>query len=496
MTSVHPAPSSTVPASRITVRNKVSADGSASYVLYWMVAQRRTTWNFALQRAHDWALALKRPLLILEALRLGYPYASVRLHRFILDGMADQAAACSAAGVRYLPYVEDAPDAGSGLLAELARDAGVVVGDESPVSFLPRMLAAAATRISVRFETVDSNGLLPLAHAKVPAPSAFSFRRQLQRELPGLLDAFPHPAPLARAKLPPLTRLPRGLAKRWPAAAARLLAGDAAMLAALPIDQQVGAVALRGGAREAAARLKRFLAHGLPRYAEARNDLDDEATSALSPYLHFGHISAHQVAAAVLARAGWTPAALGRSAGGKRSGWWGVDAASEGFLDQLVTWRELGYAFVALRPDHQEYASLPPWALRTLDGHAGDPREYRYSLAQFDDALTHDELWNAAQRQLRRDGRMHNYLRMLWGKKILEWSAHPREALAVMFRLNDRYALDGRDPNSSSGIMWCLGRFDRAWGPVRPVFGTIRYMSSASTRRKLRVAGYLERYRA
>ncbi len=148
------------------------------------------------------------------------------------------------------------------------------------------------------------------------------------------------------------------------------------------------------------------------------------------------------------------------------------------------------------RDDYDQYESLPDWAQATLAKHAGDPRKFVYSLAELAAARTHDPLWNAAQRQLLADGRMHNYLRMLWGKKILEWSPSPRAALSQMIELNDKYALDGRDPNSYSGIFWTLGRYDRPWGPERPIFGTVRYMSSDNTARKLDVKGYLARHGA
>jgi len=171
-----------------------------------------------------------------------------------------------------------------------------------------------------------------------------------------------------------------------------------------------------------------------------------------------------------------------------------MSPSAEAFLDQLVTWRELGYNNCAHRTDYAELSSLPEWAQRTLAGHADDPRRYCYSVEELRRAATHDPLWNAAQRQLLREGTLHNYLRMLWGKKILEWSPTPQAALTTMIELNDRYALDGRDPNSYTGILWCLGRHDRPWGPVRPVFGSVRYMSSENTRRKVRVTAYLERY--
>ncbi len=166
----------------------------------------------------------------------------------------------------------------------------------------------------------------------------------------------------------------------------------------------------------------------------------------------------------------------------------------EAFLDQIVVWRELGYHFCHHRPDHGTYTALPAWARGTLDAHRHDRREHRYDRDAFEAAATHDALWNAAQNQLRREGIIHNYLRMLWGKKVLEWSASPEEALATLVHLNDRWALDGCDPNSYSGIGWCLGLFDRPWAPQRPVFGSVRFMSSANTARKFDVDGYLARY--
>jgi len=167
---------------------------------------------------------------------------------------------------------------------------------------------------------------------------------------------------------------------------------------------------------------------------------------------------------------------------------------AEAFLDQLITWRELGFQFCHKRPDYHEYASLPSWVLETLQDHAGDLRPSLYAVKEFEEARTHDPVWNAAQNQLLEEGRIHNYLRMLWGKKILHWSPTPRDALQIMERLNNRYALDGRDPNSYTGIFWVLGRHDRAWGPERPVFGKVRYMRSANTKRKLRMKEYLRKW--
>jgi deoxyribodipyrimidine photo-lyase len=288
--------------------------------------------------------------------------------------------------------------------------------------------------------------------------------------------------------------LPAHIRQRWPAADPALLAGDGPALGRLPIDHRVPPVAYRGGTRAAEARLQHFLADRLDRYADERNEPDRDATSGLSPYLHFGHLSVHQVLAALALRETWSTASLSALATGRREGFWGMSRSAEAFLDEIVTWREVGFNFAALSADHDRYESLPAWARATLDAHRGDPRPWRYDLSRLDEGRTHDRLWNAAQSQLRRDGRIDGYLRMLWGKKVLEWSATPEEALAALFELNNRYAVDGRDPNSVSGICWTLGRYDRPWGPVRPVFGSVRYMSSDATARKLQVRDYIERY--
>ena len=481
---------SRVPAARLRLQNVAPARRGA-FVLYWMTAARRPGWNFALERALEWSRQLARPLFVLEPLRVAYPWASARLHRFVLDGMRHQREVFAAHGVRYHAYVEPAPGAGKGLLAALAREAGVVVTDEYPSFFLPRLRAAAARQVETRFEVVDSLGLVPVRAPGKAFDTAFAFRRWLQANLGEHLDAPPLPEPLAgyAGGLAPLAREVR---TRWPEADEALLAGEPAALAALPIDASVAPVPARGGAPAARAELARFLDAKLTRYGTDRNEPDAEATSGLSPWLHFGHLSAHEVFAAVAQRTGFQRARFPVRRDGRRGGY-GLDEAAEEFLDQLVTWRELGHVFAFHRPDHEQYESLPGWARETLAASA-DPRAPSLSLETLEGAATDDPVWNAAQRELVRTGRMHNYLRMLWGKKLLEWSPTPQEALARMIHLNNKYALDGRDPNSYSGIFWCLGRFDRPWGPRRPRFGTVRYMSSASTMRKLELAGYLARF--
>ena len=479
---------------RLRALNQKPIDEAGEYVVYWMTAARRAGWNFGLEHAVAQARKRGRPLVILEALRCGYRFASPRLHSFILQGMAANQRRLAGSPVLYHPFVETAPGQGSGLLEALARRACLVVCDDFPAFFLPGMLAAAGRKIGVRLEAVDSNGLMPLAAVEKPYPSAYTFRRFLQKNLPAHLEQMPAVDPLVGCELPRLDTLPDDFTKRWPMAPAQMLAAEPEALAKLPLECDAAPVALRGGEDQALATLRLFVDGRLAMYDTQRNQPSVRATSGLSPYLHFGHISAHQVFSEIAAAEAWAPHRLSVSTKGQRSGWWGMGQSAEAFLDQLITWRELGYSFCRLRPGYAQYESLPEWARATLEAHAADPRPYVYSLEQLEQAATHDPIWNAAQRQLLHEGLIHNYLRMLWGKKILEWSASPLQALETMIHLNDKYALDGRDPNSYSGIFWCLGRFDRPFGPERPVFGKVRYMSSANTRRKLRLAEYLEMY--
>jgi deoxyribodipyrimidine photo-lyase len=484
-----------VPQIRVSARNTAPFRAERRYVLYWMIASRRTRWNFGLQRAVEAAVHAGKPLVVLEALRCDYRWSSDRLHRFVIEGMSCNAKRFAGAGVDYLPYVEPSPGAGRGLLEALARQACLVVTDDFPCSFLPRMVAAAAIRLDVRLEAVDSNGLLPVIDAESVFSSAYAFRRHLQRRLPAHLRELPEADPLAAEGLPRERALPDDVVARWPAASRELLGGDDASLAALPIDHGVTPVAsLHGGEEAASATLESFVDEKLGRYLDDRNEPERDGTSGLSPYLHFGHISIHEVLLAVASREGWSPRDLASTTAGKREGWWGMSPAAESFLDEAVTWRELGYNFCARLDGHDRFEALPDWARRSLAEHASDARAYVYSIDELAQARTHDPLWNAAQTQLAREGRIHGYLRMLWGKKILEWTRSPEDALDAMIELNNRFALDGRNPNSYSGIFWVLGRFDRPWAPERLVFGVIRYMSSTNTAKKMKVGEYIRRY--
>ncbi|BDG05325.1 cryptochrome/DNA photolyase family protein [Anaeromyxobacter oryzae] len=480
-----------VPAERVRKLNAAPVRADRAFVLHWMTCTRRVGSNPALERAVDLARELKRPVLVLEALRAGYPFASDRLHAFVMEGMAENARRIRGRAL-HLPYLERRAGEGKGLLEALARDACAVVTDDFPTFFVPRMLAAVAPRLDVALEAVDGSCVVPFRLAGRDHPTAYAYRRFLQRTLPAWIDRLPAEDPLARAPRPGRAAIPSDVLRRWPATDLADLARPGRILADLPIDHGV-APCRRGGAAAGEARLAEFVERGLDAYAERRNDPDAEAASGLSPWLHFGHVGSFDVLRAVLRREGWTPRRLAPAANGARAGFWGLGAGAEAFLDQLLTWRELGFVTCAHRPDHRAYASLPEWARTTLARHARDRRPVRYGHDALAAAATGDPIWNAAQRQLLREGVIHGYLRMLWGKKVLEWSASPEAALEVLLDLNDRYALDGRDPNSVSGIFWCLGRYDRPW-PERPIYGTVRSMSSERTAKKVALARWLARF--
>ena len=478
--------------SRVRAANDRPIRAERSYVLYWMIAARRAGWNFALDRAVEHARALRKPLVVFEALEVDYPWASDRLHCFVMQGMHDNVEAFAGSPVTYVPYVEPRPGDGRGLLEALARSACLVITDEFPCFFLPRIVSTAARRLDVNLEVVDSNGLIPLAAADRDFTTAASFRRFVQRTLPEHLNAAPRARPLEHVALDPLPALPQEVTRRWSAASPALLGSAASAVKSLPIDHNVTPVAMHGGARAARAALETFVTERLARYGEVHNEPEADVTSRLSPYLHFGHLSPHHVFDCVMRHERWSKRRIAsKRASGAREGWWGTSPSTERFLDQLIVWRELGYNMCAHRPDdYDRYDSLPDWAQDTLRTHRRDPRPHVYDLATLERGATHDPLWNAAQGQLLREGWFHNYMRMLWGKKIVEWSRTPQDALERMTTIMNRWSLDGRNPNSYSGYFWTLGRYDRPW-PERPIFGTVRSMSSSNTARKVGVRKYI-----
>lgn len=483
-----------VPDIRIRKGNNSRINPDGSFVLYWMIANRRLNWNYSVDRALELAMELNKPLVVLEALDCDYKWASDRLHGFIIEGMRENCREARDKNIFYYPYIEPAPGKGSGLVQAMAKHACLVVTDDFPVFFIPEMLRKVSGKFSVLLELVDSNGLLPMDAAQREFTTAYSFRRFLQKNLPHYLIYRPRESPMKGLMLKKLKTLPEEITKKWPPVPVEFFDNYPDELIKLPIDHNVKIIEKNGGYSTGSRLLNIFIDKKLSFYNERRNHPEEDATSNLSPYLHFGHISAHEAFHRIQQYEKWHPGKLSENVKGQKEGWWGMSPSAEAFLDQLITWRELGFNMCRFNPEYDKYGSLPGWAKETLRIHEMDEREYIYSMEQFENARTHDPLWNAAQMQLAKEGKIHNYLRMLWGKKILEWSRTPKDALKTMIHLNNKYALDGRDPNSYSGIFWTLGRYDRAWGE-RNIFGKVRYMSSKNTARKVRVSGYIDKYR-
>jgi deoxyribodipyrimidine photo-lyase len=338
---------------------------------------------------------------------------------------------------------------------------GAVVGDFSPLRLVRGWKTAVAEKIRVPLEEVDAHNVVPCWVTSPKAEyGAYTLRPKLKRLLPAFLEDFPA-----------LSRHPRG----WEGEIPGIPWKD--LTATLAIDPTVPEVTwLTPGERQARAALAHFLEQKLPFYGERRNDPTQDGQSDLSPYLHFGHLAAQRVALEVEERRG-------------------LDASREAFLEELIVRRELADNFCFYQPQYDTFAGFPVWAQKTLNQHRRDKREHLYTVEALESGRTHDELWNAAQGEMVRRGKMHGYMRMYWAKKILEWTASPEEAQAAAIYLNDRYELDGRDPNGYAGIAWSIGGVhDRAWFE-RPVFGKIRYMSYNGCRKKFKVEAYIKQTR-
>ncbi len=506
--------------SRIRAANDRPANLAGKYVLYWPQMFRRLHSNHAFDHAVRLAIEWKKPLVVYEALKLNYPWANARHHTFILQGMRDNAAAAKKLGVSYWPFVETPDNSGRGLVRTLAADACALVTDDYPAYIVPAHNHAIAAKCDVPVVVVDGNSLVPLAKLGLAVSAAAHLRPRIHKQF---AEAWRNRA-IAEPELPNLVKA--NLAA--PFTPWDTTQDISAFVGSLPLDQSVTPIADReGGTVAGRAALREFVTHKLNRYGEGRSQPDSperSAASGLSPHLHYGHISIQEVVEAVLGN-DWTPAELNTSASGKREDFFTRVASVNSFLDEAITWRDVGYQWhfakaASLRPNanslnvswqtgeqpHFNFETfdfspggertlevvLLDWTKATLRNHEADAREHLYRLDEFEAAETHDPLWNAAQQELVATGSMHNYLRMLWGKKVLEWSKTPAEAYAVLEYLNNKYALDGRDPNSYTGILWCFGLFDRPWAPERKIFGTVRYMSSDNTAKKFKLGGYYE----
>ncbi len=443
---------------RIRTLNSRSERRTGEYVLYWMQQSQRAEGNPALERAVELAGELARPVLVAFALTDDEPMATERQYLFMLEGLAETREALRRRGISMVVRRGDPPD----VIAGLARDAAVVVSDRGYMPIQVEWRRRLSDACPVRLEQVEGDVVVPVEVASDHEEFA---ARTLRPKLLRHLGRYLRPPDPPTAYRPAAFQPPAG--EEWES--------PAELLKRLRVDRSVGpSPAIRGGLSEARRRLRRFLDGRLAEYPERRNDPTVDIQSGLSPYLHFGQISVVEVA--------WAA----HTCEAPR-------AARDAFLEELVVRRELSMNFARYNPRCAAWEGLPAWARATLEAHAGDPRPFLYSAGELEAAATHDPAWNAAQREMTVGGKMHNYMRMYWGKKILEWTADPQEAFATALRLNDRYELDGRDPNGCAGVAWCFGKHDRPWAE-RPIFGTVRYMSFEGLRRKFDIDEYIRRW--
>ena len=439
---------------RVLVRRRGAPEGHC--VVYWMQRAQRARDNPALDLAVQAANLLGKPVVTFFAPVPFYPRANLRHYAFLAQGIPDIASELKPRGIGFVlrRYPEHSL---SRFIGEVR--AALVIGDENPMHEPELWRQRAAQRLRVPFWTVDADVIVPSSLLGKEQFAAHTIRPRLARELARFL--VPSANPVARVSW------------KAPAFLARLTS-DCDLTQGWQIDRSVAPVPdIRGGSREASRLMTEFVKHKLARYSANRNHPEINGTSRLSPYLHFGHISPVTVALAV--RSARVP-----------------QREKDAFLDELITWRELAVNFVRFNPHYDNIESAERWAAQSLGEHARDPRPYLYSEAELERAETHDRLWNAAQMQMVRRGWMHNYMRMLWAKKILEWSPSPDVAYNIAVRLNDKYQMDGRDPNGYAGIAWAVaGKHDRAWFD-KPVFGKVRTMSTEAAARKFDVKRYIQ----
>jgi deoxyribodipyrimidine photo-lyase len=422
-----------------------------------MQQSQRAEWNHALEHAIDAANDAGLPLVVGFGITVRFPGASLRHYRFMLEGLRETQQSLERRGIRLVVRRDPPPRAA----LELARDAALVVTDRGYLRVQKGWRERVAARAPCRVVQVESDVVVPV---EVVSDKQEFAARTIRPKIHRHLEAYLVPLRKRRLKRDSLEMRFESFD----------LADVDAALERLRINRDVPpAPGFTGGTSRARARLRTFIGGPLADYADLRNNPALDVQSNLSPYLHFGQVSPLYAALEVL-----------------RSG--APSAAVDAFLEELIVRRELSMNFVHYQPRYDDPTCLPDWARKTLDKHRSDPREPVYAPAKLDWAETHDPYWNAAQLEMVRGGKMHNYMRMYWGKKILEWSRTPERAFRTALRLNNKYELDGRDPNGFTGVAWCFGLHDRPWGE-RPIFGTVRTMTAGGLDRKFDMDAYVRK---
>ena len=435
------------------LRSGTSGNGP---VLYWMSRDQRVEDNWALLFAQQAALERKTPLGVVFTLAPRFLSASARHYAFMLAGLREVESGCRERGIGFTVLTGPPEKQMSAYCTRYG--ASLLVADFDPLRIKRGWRESVAQAVDIPFYEVDAHNIVPCRVASDKQEyGAYTLRPKIHKRLEEFLENFPavEPHPVS-----------------FPEDQARTDWDEVRSFVAISGDEHAG-LSASPGAHEAARVLEAFIGTPLNRYDEQRNDPSLQATSHLSPYLHFGQLASQRVALAVQSARG-----ISRT-------------AKDAFLEELIVRKELSDNFCLYNPRYDSVDGAPEWARQTLDEHAKDKREHLYTEEELERGETHDDLWNAAQMEMVHTGRMHGYMRMYWAKKILEWSPSPEEALRRTIFLNDRYELDGREPNGYVGAMWSIcGVHDRAW-KERPVFGKIRYMNRKGCERKFDVAAYI-----
>jgi len=433
-----------------------SGVGRSGPVVYWMSRDQRVKDNWALLFAQDIAFAQRMPLVVVFCVVPRFFNATIRQYGFMLRGLEELETVLKG---KHIPFylLAGFPEQEIPAFIEKYR-VGTLVTDFDPLRIKRQWKDSVAKRIAIPFYEVDAHNIVPCWMASPKQEyRAYIFRPKIRKRLQEFLEDFPG---VKKHLVPWRYRVPR---IDWDG-----------VIQALPVERAVPEVTwIAAGERAGQKALKNFIRRSLPLYGEKRNDPAQQGQSHLSPYLHFGQISAQRVALEVL-----------KSDAGR--------GAKEAFLEELIVRRELADNFCFYNPLYDRFEGFPQWAQKTLDEHRNDARKYLYPPEVLERGGTHDDLWNAAQREMVKRGKMHGYMRMYWAKKILEWTESPEKALEIAIYLNDRYELDGRDPNGYAGISWSIGGVhDRAWNE-REIFGKVRFMSYNGCRSKFDIKAYIE----
>ncbi len=426
------------------------------YVLYWMQASQRAECNHALEYAVREANVRKEPLVVYFGLTDNFPEANERHYYFMLEGLKEVMMSLRDRGIA-LVVRRCSPQDG---VVEFSRKASIVICDCGYLKIQKKWRQYAAGHMDCPMLQVETDVVVPAETVSDKEEySAATFRRKFNRILPSYLTPLEEQYAIIDS-----TQL---------AFESYDITDTSEAISGLNMDRSVKPVnSFHGGTGEAKKRLKDFIGSRLDSYRELKNDPNADGLSNLSPYLHFGQISPLYIALEVM-----------------RTKSQSIDV----FLEELLVRRELSMNFAHYNLRYDSFDGLPEWAKRTLSEHKSDSREYAYSLEELEKAKTHDPYWNAAQKEMVLTGKMHGYMRMYWGKKILEWTGDPEEAYKSALCLNNKYELDGRDPNCFAGVAWCFGKHDRPWGS-RPVFGTVHYMSANGLKRKFDAERYSQKY--